>query len=91
MRLVSRYIVPLRAPRRWTGAVTATPSPRALSYRALGEPSCRFPAEAQRIVYCMRETGGALEVGKQGNTRLYKLGRERDATRLRHSPWHVLP
>ena len=28
---------------------------------------------AQRIAYCMRETGGAVEVGKQGNARLYQL------------------
>jgi len=28
---------------------------------------------AQRIAYCLRETGGAVEVGKQGNTRLYEL------------------
>jgi hypothetical protein len=27
---------------------------------------------AQRIAYCMREMGGATEVGKQGNTRLYQ-------------------
>jgi hypothetical protein len=28
---------------------------------------------AQRIAYCMRETGGTVEVGKQGNARLYQL------------------
>ncbi|MHB8969142.1 MAG: hypothetical protein ACYC3X_04240 [Pirellulaceae bacterium] len=28
---------------------------------------------AQRIAYCMRKTGGAIEVGKQGNARLYQL------------------
>ncbi len=28
---------------------------------------------ASRIAYCMRETGGAVQVGKQGNTKLYKL------------------
>ena len=28
---------------------------------------------AQRIAYCMRQTGAVTEVGKQGNTRLYRL------------------
>ena len=28
---------------------------------------------AGRIAYCMRQTGGAIEVGKQGNAKLYKL------------------
>ena len=28
---------------------------------------------AQRIAYCLRQTGAAREVGKQGNTRLYRL------------------
>jgi hypothetical protein len=28
---------------------------------------------AQRIAYCLRETGGVREVGKQGNARLYEL------------------
>ena len=28
---------------------------------------------AQRIAYCMRQTGAVTEVGKQGNTRLYQL------------------
>ncbi len=28
---------------------------------------------AQRIAYCIRQTGAVLEVGKQGNTRLYRL------------------
>lgn len=30
---------------------------------------------AQRIAYCMRQTGGAVQVGKQGNTKLYSLAR----------------
>ncbi len=28
---------------------------------------------ASRIAYCMRKTGGAIQVGKQGNAKLYKL------------------
>ncbi len=28
---------------------------------------------AQRIAYCLRQTGAALEVGKQGNARLYEF------------------
>ncbi|MBM4090869.1 MAG: hypothetical protein FJ276_15815 [Planctomycetes bacterium] len=28
---------------------------------------------AQRIAYCIRQTGAAVEVGKQGNARLYRL------------------
>lgn len=31
---------------------------------------------AQRIAYCLRETGSAHEAGKQGNTRLYVLAKE---------------
>ena len=30
---------------------------------------------AQRIAYCFRQTGAVREVGKQGNTRLYKFAR----------------
>ena len=32
---------------------------------------------AQRIAYCIRQTGAVTEVGKQGNTRLYQLARPR--------------
>ena len=28
---------------------------------------------AQRIAYCMRKTGAAVEVSKQGNARLYEI------------------
>jgi hypothetical protein len=28
---------------------------------------------AQRIAYCLRQTGAACEVGKQGNARLYEF------------------
>lgn len=30
---------------------------------------------AQRIAYCLRETGATRQVGRQGNTRLYQLAR----------------
>lgn len=29
---------------------------------------------AQRIAYCLRKMGAALQTGKQGNTRLYRIG-----------------
>jgi hypothetical protein len=34
---------------------------------------------AQRIAYCLRETKAACEVGKQGNTRLYRFAVDRKA------------
>lgn len=40
---------------------------------------------AQRIAYCLRETGAATDAGKQGNTRLYvlaKAARKRRKTKL---------
>jgi hypothetical protein len=40
--------------------------------------SLRIPRwTAQRIAYCLRQTGAASEVGKQGNTRLYQIARSR--------------
>ena len=33
--------------------------------------------DAQRIAYCLRETGVAKHVGKQGNALLYSLGKSR--------------
>jgi hypothetical protein len=34
---------------------------------------------AQRIAYCLRQTGAVVEVGKQKNARLYEFARSRDA------------
>ncbi len=34
---------------------------------------------AQRIAYCLRQTGAVRETGKQGNTRLYEFARARRA------------
>lgn len=41
---------------------------------------------AQRIAYCLRNTGGIVEVGKQGNTRLYNLAKKRSPRRRKKSP-----
>jgi len=40
---------------------------------------------AQRIAYCLRETGSARDAGKQGNTRLYVLAQKSSGRRKRKS------
>ncbi|MBX3413475.1 MAG: hypothetical protein KF708_12365 [Pirellulales bacterium] len=41
---------------------------------------------AQRIAYCLRETGAAQEAGKQGNTRLYVLAPQTRRRRAKQLP-----
>jgi hypothetical protein len=36
---------------------------------------------AQRIAYCLRQSGAAIEVGKRGNARLYEFATVRDTSR----------
>ena len=57
--------------------LVACPLPRRFHTAHLAESLGVDRWIAQRIAYCLRETGAVREVGKQGNARLYELARVR--------------
>ncbi len=46
---------------------------------------------AQRIAYCLRAMGAVREVGKQGNTRLYRLAKDRQYTQSKKPRKRCIP